>query len=220
MALAEAAHLLPYRELLCERVIQAAVHAAGASLDASTLARACRLFGEHPSLRYLLYRIARWQQFLARPCAKRPPAATPIFSVSAEVAAERLSGEGRSDCSSSTTSSDGQGRRDGARHSALVQALVDFNPLLEVSIVSRRAYLTAHPRVVTTPIGDRAAVDGLLRREFDVVLEFFEPKFPSMNHDVELKSRLQGGTSGTHKPFFFATSLKGSNQLTISRAPG
>jgi len=213
VAVAEAAHLHAHRDLLCRRVLEPALYAAGASLDRATFDRARRLFAGQPGLPYLLYRIAHWQQFSAA-VRDAALAACPPFPYHQE-ARRRLSGEGRRVLVIHNIK-DGQGDEI-VRWVPLVQALLDFNPQLTAAVITRRTYLAAHPRVSAVPIDDRAAIDALLRQPFDVVLDFFESAVVSLNHDTELESRIQDYVRA-RQPFFFATSLKGADQLLFERA--
>jgi hypothetical protein len=213
VCLAEAAHLRPHRELLSRRVLEPALYGAGASIDTAILNRTCRLFAGQPSLPYLLYRITHWRQFSAavREAAR---AACPAFPYQQEAAC-RLSGEG---CRVLVIHNikDGQGDEI-VRWLPLVQGFLDFNPHLTVVVVSRRAYIAAHPRVTSVPIGDRQAVEEALGQRFDVVLDFFESVVVSLNHDPGLELRIQEYVR-ERRPFFFASSLKGADQNLFERA--
>jgi len=213
VTLAEAAHLLPHRDLLCRRVLEPALYSAGASLRPATLERACRLLAAQPGLPHLLYRIARWQQFSAA-VREAAQAATPNFPYHHE-AARRLAGDGHRILVVHNIK-DGQGDEI-VRWVPLVQAFLDGNPRLTAVVVSGRLYLAAHPRVTAVPIADRQAVAELLRQPFDAVLDFFEPVVPSLNHDVDLESRLQEYV-WARRPFLFASSRKGFDCLFFERA--
>ena len=213
VTMAEAEHLRPYRDPLCERVIEPALHASGESADPALLERMRRLYGKNPGLSHLLYTINQWRQF---PAAVRDWAAGALrdrFPWHDE-AARRLGGEGRRVLVIHNIN-DGQGDEI-VRWVPLLQAFLDFNPKLEAVVVTRRVYLGAHPRLTMVPIADRRAVDEVLRQPFDGVIDFFEPNIVELNHDVELESRIQEYVR-ERKPFLFASSTKGFNRFVFER---
>jgi len=197
LAAAEGEHSLVYRSRIFERAIEPAVHCAGASLDPGVLARIRTLFADQPGLPYLLYRI-------------RAITESEAFPYQAEVR-RRLSGEGRRVLVVHNIK-DGQGDEI-ARWVQTVQALLDFNPNLHATVITRRTYLASHPRLIAVSIGDRRAVDHALRGTFDAVFDFFENKIESLNHDVEIEARVQEYVRSL-RPFLFAASAKGFNHMT------
>ena len=213
VTMAEGEHLSPYRDRLCERVIEPALHASGESADTALLARIHRLYGKNPGLPYLLYTVNRWQQF---PAAARDWAASEMrdrFPLHNELA-RRLGGEGWHILVIHNIN-DGQGDEI-VRWVPLVQAFLDFNLKLEAVVITRRVYLGAHPRLTMVPIADRRAVDHVLQQPFDAVIDFFEPNIIELNHDVELESRVQEYVR-KRKPFLFASSTKGFNRFVFER---
>jgi hypothetical protein len=78
------------------------------------------------------------------------------------------------------------------RVSPLVQALLDSNPGLGVTMFSRRTYLYDHPRVAASSIHDEPAVERSLRFTFDGVVSFHERGTPAVNSRPELAPRLAG----------------------------
>jgi hypothetical protein len=213
VTLAEAEHLRPHRDRLCKRVIEPALYASGESTDIALLERVRCLYGENHGLSHLLYTINQWRQF---PATAREWAAGALrgrFPWQDE-AAGHLSGEGRRVLVIHNIN-DGQGDEI-VRWVPLTQAFLDFNPSLEVVVVARRVYLSAHSRIIMVPIGDRQAVEELLRQSFDGVIDFFEPNIIEVNHDPELELRVQEYVRA-RKPFLFASSIKGFHRFAFER---
>jgi hypothetical protein len=213
VAMAEGEHLRPYRDLLCEHVIEPALHACGESADLALLERMRRLYGKNPGLSHLLYTLNQWRQFPAEVREWAGGALRGHFPWHGE-AARRLSGEGRRVLVIHNIN-DAQGDEI-VRWVPLVQAFLDFNPKLEAVVVTRRVYLGAHPRIAMVPIADRRAVDEALRQPFDAVIDFFEPNIVELNHDVELESRIQAYVR-ERKPFLFASATKGFQRFIFER---
>ncbi len=211
--MAEAEHLRPYRDLLCERVIEPALHASGESADPALLERTRRLYGNNPGLSHLLYTINQWRQF---PAAVREWAAGALLDRFPwhDETALRLGGEGRRVLVIHNIN-DGQGDEI-VRWVPLLQAFLDFNAKLEAVVVTRRVYLGAHPRITMISIADRLALDEVLRQPFDGVIDFFEPNIVELNYDVELESRIQEYVR-ERKPFLFASSTKGFNHFVFEQ---
>ena len=73
----------------------------------------------------------------------------------------------------------------------LVQALLDGNPALAVTLVTRRIYLYDNPRVMPVAIGDDAAVQEVLQQPFDGVIELFQPGWANFTLHAELHGALE-----------------------------
>src|SRR5207249_765227 len=71
------------------------------------------------------------------------------------------------------------------------QALLDANPRLTVTLITRRTYLYDNPRVTPVAIGDEAAVQMVFREPFEGVLEFFQPEWAHFVHRMELHTALE-----------------------------
>ena len=98
----------------------------------------------------------------------------------------------------------------------LVQALLAFNPNLEVVVLTARAYLYAHPRLHTVPIDDSDAVRHALAGSFTAVLVFYEPNVPEINHDGELTFLVEHAVRA-RPPFLRVSADKGWNQFIFQR---
>src|SRR6185295_10997461 len=102
---------------------------------------------------------------------------------------------------------DGQGDEI-VRTVPLIQALLDFNPALEIILLTRRVYLYATPRITVIPFKDRDRITALLDQRFDAVIDFFEPTVLEINHDPDLELLIQDYVQ-QHRPFLFVSSTKG-----------
>jgi hypothetical protein len=173
-----------------EPVLLASEAAAPELLD-----RAAALYGDADASKYLAY-------FLTGK-------AHPRFACHAAIA-ERL-GHGRRRVLMAHNIDDGQGDEI-VRTAALAQALVDFNPELEIVLVTRRLHLYAHPRIETVPIGDRARVRDSLRGAFDAVFDFFEPDIQEVDYDPELERAVED-LRARHRTFLDVRSRKGFNHF-------
>lgn len=98
----------------------------------------------------------------------------------------------------------------------LEQALLDVNPELEITLVTARAYLYAHPRITLVSIDDRAAVRATLRQRFEVVAEFSEPNVLTCNHDFTLRPMVAAHLR-EQEPFLEIGASKGYNHFVYSR---
>jgi hypothetical protein len=70
----------------------------------------------------------------------------------------------------------------------LLQALLDFNPQIEITLITGRSYFFAHRRIAVVSASDRARIEELLRNRFDTIVDFFEPVVPEANHDPSLEA--------------------------------
>jgi hypothetical protein len=96
----------------------------------------------------------------------------------------------------------------------LLQALLDSNPRLSVVLVTGRAYLYAHPRIVILPPVDRLAIRPQLAAGFDAVIDFYEGNVQSVNYDRDLEIELQVYRRDRPLKLFLAAD-KGFNQFTF-----
>jgi hypothetical protein len=62
----------------------------------------------------------------------------------------------------------------------LLQALLDGNPALAVTVITRRTYLYDNPRVTAVAIDDEPGVESVLAGRWDGVFEVFEPLVPDV----------------------------------------
>jgi peptide chain release factor subunit 1 len=98
----------------------------------------------------------------------------------------------------------------------LLESMLQFNPRLEVVLVTNREYLYGHSRVRLVPIDDRRALRSVFRRSFEVIIDFYESVVPEANYNRELEQQVQGYVR-THSPFVYITSRKGWNTFVYQR---
>jgi hypothetical protein len=77
------------------------------------------------------------------------------------------------------------------RLAPLLQALLDANPDLTITLISRRAYLYDNARVEPVQIEDDDAVHSALGDRFDGVMEVFEPNVPKLAFRPELHAAIE-----------------------------
>jgi hypothetical protein len=77
------------------------------------------------------------------------------------------------------------------RLGALFQALLDANPALRCTVITRRTYLYDHPRVRTASIRDDAATGAALALPYDGVMHVREPGWPEVAWSSWLDARVE-----------------------------
>jgi hypothetical protein len=163
-------------DLLLNEVVEPLISERPGALDAATVDRLIRAFGRRPRLRYVLAGLAersgllqpvrpRLDRWLARRFPARPAAATLRHGTFALLAVHNVSG--------------GQGDEI-VRVIPLVQAFLDGNPALEVTILSKRPYLYDHPRVSPVSILDAPVVDRTLGPRFDGIVDWNARSVPAL----------------------------------------
>lgn len=211
--LSELEHLSGTRDYLFQNIIEPCLYAAGETVTVEALARLARLYGETSSLKYCLYYVQARTDFRSdvRDTARR--LLQDRFSLH-EVIAKRL-GTGRQRILVVQNVNDGQGDEI-VRAVPLIQAMLDFNPAIEIVLLTRRVYLYANPRIEVIPFKDRERIDGLLRQRFDALIDFFEPDVLEVNHDPDLEPLIQTHVE-QHPPFLYASSTKGYNYFVYEQ---
>lgn len=203
--LSEFEHLSSHRDYLLREIVEPCIYAAGGAATTEMLARIARLDGEAGSFKYCLYNVKSRSDFRpdVRDLAGRLLQGR--FSLHEEIA--RRLGSGSRRILVVQNVNDGQGDEI-IRTVPLIQALLDFNPELEVILLTRRVYLYATPRVTVIPFKERDRITALLDQRFDAVIDFFEPTVLEINHDPELEPLIQDYVR-QHRPFLFVSSTKG-----------
>lgn len=114
---------------------------------------------------------------------------------------------------------DGQGDEI-VRVAPLLQALLDGNPALSATVLTRRTDLYDHPRVHTVSILDEAAVDAAFQRPFDGVVDFDEPAVPEVTDRPAMAARVDAYLGGwrsaflaPRRPRFVVRAEKGDNRF-------
>src|SRR5215813_2206261 len=213
LSLAELEHLTTHRDYLLQEIVEPCLYAAGESATAGALARLVRLYGEANSSKYCFYNVSARTDFDPDVRESARKLLQGRFSLH-EVIAKRL-GSGRQRILIVQNINDGQG--DEIVHTVpVIQALLDFNPVLEIVLLTRRVYLYAHPRLTLIPFKDRDRIDDLLRQRFDAVIDFFEQTVLEVNHDPDLEEVIQNYVR-QHGPFLFVSSTKGHNHFVYEQ---
>lgn len=204
-ALSEFEHLSSHRDYLLQEIVEPCIYAAGGAATTEALARIARLYGEADSFKYCLYNVKSRSDFRpdVRELASR--LLQRRFSLHAEVA--RRLGSGSQRILVVQNVNDGQGDEI-VRTVPLIQSLLDFNPALEVILLTRRVYLYATPRITVIPFKERDRITALLDQRFDAVIDFFEPTILEDNHDPDLEPLIQDCVR-QHRPFLCVSSTKG-----------
>ena len=207
LALAELEHLTAHRDYLHQEIIEPCLYTAGESATAGAVARISQLYAEASPLKYSLYNVSARMDFQpdVREMANRLLQGR--FSLHEKIA-QRL-GSGRQRILVVQNINDGQGDEI-VRTVPLIQALLDFNPALEIVLLTRRVYLYANPRLTVIPFKDRDRINDLLQQRFDVVIDFFEHTVREINHDADLEEIVRDYVE-RHRPFLFISSTKGHN---------
>ena len=213
LGLSEFEHLSSHRDYLFQEIVEACLYTAGESVTTEALARIAQPYGEASSFKYCLYNVKSRSDFRpdVRELASRLLQGR--FSLHEEIA--RRLGSGSPRILVVQNVKDGQGDEI-VRTVPLIQALLDFNPALEVILLTRRVYLYATPRLTVIPFKDRDHITALLDQCFDAVIDFFEPTRPEVNHDLDLEPLIHDYVQ-QHRPFLFVSSTKGYSQFVYDR---
>jgi len=211
--LSEFEHLSSHRDYLFQEIIEPCLYTAGESVTTEALARIVQLYGEASSFKYCLYNVKSRSDFRpdVRELASRLLQGR--FSLHEEIA--RRLGSGSQRILMVQNVKDGQGDEI-VRTVPLIQALLDFNPALEVILLTRRVYLYATPRITVIPFKDRDRITALLAQRFDAVIDFFEPIVVEANHDPDLEPLIQDYVR-QHRPFLFVNSINGCNHFVYEK---
>ncbi len=108
---------------------------------------------------------------------------------------------------------DGQGD-EMTRTYALLQALLDGFPTLEITLFTDRSYLYDHPRLHSLSISDTDSFSEALKEPWDGILHFFEPYLPSNSYNPSLQPLLEA-LLGANMPPFFLCARKDINHFVF-----
>jgi hypothetical protein len=203
--LSEFEHLSSHRDYLLQEIVEPCIYATGGATTPEALARIARLDGEASSFKYCLYNVKSRSDFRpdVRELASRLLQGR--FSLHEEIA--RRLGSGSRRILVVQTVKDGQGDEI-VRTVPLMQALLDFNPALEIILLTHRVYLYATPRITVIPFKDRDRITALLDQRFEAVIDFFEPTMLEVNRDPDIEPLIQDYVQ-QHQPFLFVSSTSG-----------
>jgi hypothetical protein len=204
LEIAESSARAADRALLLDRGVETFVFSKPEAFTPRRLERIAELFADSPRYHYVLH-------FLA---ARR--------SLSAEVRAllmQRLVGrfQLRTEAAAILTNcpvkiivlmniSLGQGDEI-VRLAPLLQALLDANPELAITLVTRRTYLYENPRVKTVSIDDKAAVDLAFADSFQGIIEIFQPDRPDFACRKDLHAMVERLLGKRRPPFVVQAEL-------------
>jgi ADP-heptose:LPS heptosyltransferase len=180
-------HLAPHREFLLANVVERLAFSAAESFTPERFRRLRAAYRGHASFRYLAYWLAGRSTTPPETAHLAARLARARFPLHASLRAGLGFRHRRALVVHNIA--DGQGD-EMVRVGPLVQALLDFNPELCVTIIARRTYLYEHPRVTPVAIDDAAATDAVLREPCDVVVHLFEPT-PDIACRPELDPRVE-----------------------------
>ena len=211
--LAEFEHMSSHRDHLLQEIVEPCIYAAGEAVTPEALARIARLYGESDSFKYCLYNVKSRSDF--RPDVRELAGRLwqGRFSLHEETA--RRLGSGSRRVLVVQNIKDGQGDEI-VRTVPLMQALLDFNPALEIILLTRRVYLYATPRLTVVPFKDRDGITALLDQRFDAVIDFFEPFVLEANHDPDLEPLIQDHVR-QHRPFLSVKKINGCNHFVYEQ---
>jgi ADP-heptose:LPS heptosyltransferase len=211
--LSEFEHLSSHRDYLLREIVEPCIYAAGEAATTQAIARIAQLYGESDSFKYCLYNVKSRSDFRldVRELASR--LLQGCFSLHEEIA--RRLGSGSQRILVVQNLNDGQGDEI-IRTVPLMQALLDFNPALEIILLTHRVYMYATPRITVIPFKDRDRITALLDQRFDAVIDFFEPTMLEVNRDPDLEPLIQDYVQ-RHRPFLFISSTNGFNHFVYEQ---
>ena len=177
-----------HREFLLGHVLERYVFVAPQLFDPATVDAIAHTFADRPRLRYVL-------SFLAARPGTPAPARARIDRLLAgrfplRALAQPILRRPGFELLVVHNVKFGQGD-DTVRLAPLLQALLDANPTLRVTLVAKRLYLFDHPRVATVPVLEEEAVQAALARPFDGVVYVREPDVPEVNWRPELSAAVE-----------------------------
>ena len=190
LALAASPELASHRAALLDHAVERLVYCAPGGFTPDRLERLTELFRHLPRYRYVLYALAGRPDL---PAASRAPlelqlqllgrfgfhhaAAAVLTQHSIRLLVVQNAGMGQGD--------------DLVRLVPLLQALLDANPALTMTLVTRRPYLYDNPRVTVVAMSEDAAIQAVLGESFEGVIEFFQPEWPQFAYRMELHAALE-----------------------------
>ena len=204
LALAESPLLESHRAFLLDYGVERFVWSAPESFTPRQLERIAALFATAPRFRYLLYSLAARpglapdvRAILARHLDGRFPlhsAAAAVLTVKPVRLLVALNvGQGQGD--------------DVVRLAPLLQALLDANPGLTITLVTWRPYLYDCPRVTPVAIHDDATTQAALAEPFDGILEFFQPGWLDFTFRIELHEAIERVLAARRPAFLLRADL-------------
>lgn len=213
VSLAGLEHLATQRERLLHEVIERVLFADVSALTLPVFEQLGQLYEGHPSFKYCLAYLAIRPNVVADVRAAAGVAIAGRFPLREKVA--RQLGVGRVRVLAVQNIQDKQGDEI-IRVVPLLDALLWFNPHLEVVLVTAREYLYTHSRIQLVSFENRAALQLLFQERFEVVINFYEPAVREANYDLELEQTLQAWLQ-RHPPLLYLESAKNANDFVYKR---
>jgi hypothetical protein len=212
IALLGADHLNNYRTVLAETIIERCLYNAGSALSLPTFDCFARQCAESPFFKNICFNLAS-RHDTSQAVRERASAHTSgRYALRHQI--QQVLG-GRSSVLVVQNIHDGQGDEI-VRGVPLMQALLDFNPELEITVITSRTYLYSHPRIECEPIRDRERVRKVLNARFDAIVDFFEPNIIGFNADPDVEPMVKSYIERRRPPLFLY-SIKGYNHLVYQR---
>jgi hypothetical protein len=184
LALAGHPLLAAHRNGLLDHALERCVFHAPENFTLARLERVAELFQDLPRYKYVLYALAGRPGLPAAACARARRHLEGYFPFQPAAAAILTPGPVRLLAIHNLAMGQGD---DLVRLVPLLQALLDVNPELMVTLVTQRIYLYDHPRVAVIQIKDESSVQAALKDSYAGVLDFFQPQWSGFNHRIELR---------------------------------
>jgi HEAT repeat protein len=188
LALAEAMPSTEQRAFLLDHGVEPFVFCAPETFTVARLERMAPFFAHAPRYHYTLRFLAARRTlasgvraFLARQLAGRFPFQTAAAAILVDRPVRMLV---------VMNIKLGQGDEI-VRLAPLLQALLDANPLLTITLVAQRTYLYDNPRVTIVRVGDEATTQAALGESYDAAIEIFQPDRPDFAYRFELHATLE-----------------------------
>jgi hypothetical protein len=188
VTLAACARLAGHRAALLDDGLERLVFCAPEAFTPSRLEEIAELFQDLPRYKYVLYALAGRPGLPATSRAELTRRLGERFPFHGAAATILTGGPFR--LLAVHTATMGQGD-DLVRVVPLLEALLDVNPALIVTLITQRQYLYDNARVATIPIKDTTAVDAALQQPYDGVIEFFQPEWRQFNYRMELHTSVE-----------------------------
>lgn len=184
------------RSMLCHRGIEPLVFEQPEAFTPRCLTRIEELFSPTPRYRYLLYFLRdrprlpagsrRWlTPRIEEHFPRHPETRGVLCDGPVHVLVVQNLGMGLGD--------------DVTRLAPLLQAMVDANPELRITLALPRVFLFEHPRIRVLHSGDTDALEEALAEEPEVVAEHFQPEAPGFTHNLALHEAIERHLE-SHRP--------------------
>ena len=204
IALAKAPELASFRTQLFDEGIEPLVYSNPEDFTPGRVDQIARLFSDAPRYPYILYALAQRRSLgsdtrvaLAHQLEGRFPFQTAALKLLKNDPFTLL-----------VVLNVGMGQGDDmVRLAPLLQALLDANPALTITLITWRPYLYDNPRVTTVPINDAEGVGVALTKQFAGVIEFFQPGWMGFTFNLEVHNAVERYLAEREVPFVIKADL-------------